>query len=102
MSGIFPPFSVFQSEFATNLGIALIVLSVSILSANTVPFMDTDNRGAEISFLIAILTFYSISVNPELQKLFLIGGLLYLALFPVVVGYIGFRELVISGVYFDQ
>lgn len=88
---------------ALTLGISLVVLSVSVLLLRalslTVELNHREQRVLASAFTVA--AFYGLKTSATLRAGIAWIGLLYVVGFPVVVGYVGFRALVIKGVYFD-
>lgn len=98
------PFKIFSPAVAFALGIALIVLSISIIMVNvlTETAAISSEKQALLTVMIAAMTFYGIRTTAPLQQLFSYVALGFVILFTVVVGYIGFRELVLRGVFYNQ
>jgi hypothetical protein len=103
MTGITSPFRLFPPEIALRLGMTLVVTAVSILVTYAIPLISDASSRQKFLFSasLAVLTFYSIESNSTMRMVFSLIGLLYVILFPIAIGYIGFRELAIKGVYFD-
>lgn len=98
------PFHMFSPANAFALGIALVAISTSIIITNVL----TPTTGISqqqrllLSFSLAAMTFYGIRSSVVIQQLFSYLALALVVLFPVVVGYVGFRELVLQGVFYNQ
>ena len=92
---MFSPATVFA------LGITLITLSTSIIASYMLtPMAEINSRQRGLlAFGLATMTFYVIRSSLLLQQVFSYLALVLVILFPVIVGYIGFRELVLQGVY---
>lgn len=98
------PFHMFSPANAFALGIALVALSFSIIVTNLLT--PTSDRSKEqrvvLAFSLAAITFFGIRSSVTLQKLFSYFALVLVVLFPIVVGYVAFRELVLQGVFYNQ
>lgn len=103
MADIVSPFEVLSHPASLTIGIALIVLSTSILITHTSPIPSTVSRRERVIVALAFATagYFGIVGSQLLREAFSFVALLYVVLFPILVGYLGFRELVIKGVYFD-
>lgn len=98
------PFQLLSQAEAFALGIALVTLSTSIIVANVLTSIAAFNQQqrAVLAFTLAVMTFYGIRSSVHLQQIFSYLALLLVVLFPVVVGYVVFRELVLQGVFYNQ
>lgn len=98
------PFHILSPANAFALGIALVTLSTSIIMANMLlPSTGVSQKQRTLlTFSIAAMTFYGIRSSMTLQQIFSYIALILVVLFPVVVGYVSFRELVLQGVFYNQ
>jgi len=98
------PFHMLSQENAFALGIALVALSTSIIMTNVLtPTSDiSQKQRAVLAFSLTVMTFFGIRSSMTLQQAFSYIALVIIVLFPVVVGYVAFRELVLQGVFYNQ
>lgn len=102
MADIESPFTFLPPTIAFRLGITLISISLSIIitySFNS-DINTTRNQQFVLSTLIGIVVFLSVSSSVLAQQIFSYVALIIVVLFPVIVGYLGFQELVLRGVFY--
>lgn len=102
MVDIKSPFAVLPPEIAFNFGITLIAISISIIVTYSLELDITSTQKQQFIFssAIGILVFVSVNSSPLIQQISGYLTLVMVILFPVIVGYLGFQELVLKGVFY--